>query len=148
MDLGPDGNCVCVCAVRGENEGKGRAGILGIGTALCILCLLFRHAVFPQDRGLKFWIWVPALSFFSCMDLSKLQLSTLKSQDNTFVSFCEGLVERMGFPGGLVVRNLPANAGDLGNGNPLQCSCLGNPMDRGAWQAAIHGVAKESDMTL
>ena len=29
-----------------------------------------------------------------------------------------------------------------GNGNPLQYSCLGNPMDRGAWQAAIHGVAK------
>ena len=29
-----------------------------------------------------------------------------------------------------------------GNGNPLQYSCLGNPMDRGAWQATIHGVAK------
>ena len=29
-----------------------------------------------------------------------------------------------------------------GNGDPLQCSCLGNPMDRGAWQAAVHGVAK------
>ena len=34
-----------------------------------------------------------------------------------------------------------------GNGNPLQYSCLGNPMDRGAWQATVHGVAKESDMT-
>lgn len=131
-----------MCAVRGENEGKGRAGILGIGTALCILCLLFRHAVFPQDRGLKFWIWVLALSFFSCMDLSKLQLSTLKSQDNTFVSFCEGLVERMGFPGGSVVRNLPANAGDLGNGNPLQCSCLGIPIDRGAGWAILYKVMK------
>ena len=29
-----------------------------------------------------------------------------------------------------------------GNGNPLQCSCLENPMDRGAWQAAVHGVAR------
>ena len=29
-----------------------------------------------------------------------------------------------------------------GNSNPLQCSCLKNPMDRGAWQAAVHGVAK------
>ena len=49
------------------------------------------------------------------------------------------------------------NAGDLGsipglgrspgagNGNPLQCSCLGNPMDRGAWQPIVHGVTKESD---
>ena len=34
-----------------------------------------------------------------------------------------------------------------GNGNPLQCSCLGNPMDRGAWQATVRGVAKESDTT-
>ena len=29
----------------------------------------------------------------------------------------------------------------------IQCSCVGNPMDRGAWQAAVHGVAEESDMT-
>ena len=60
----------------------------------------------------------------------------------------------MGFPGGAVVKNLPANAGDPGsipgsgrslgdgNGNPLQYSCLGNPMDRGAWWAAVHGVTK------
>ena len=56
-----------------------------------------------------------------------------------------------------MVKNPPANAGDsrnmgsipgsgrspgAGNGNPLQCSCLENPMDRGAWQAAICRVAK------
>ena len=34
-----------------------------------------------------------------------------------------------------------------GNGNPLQYCCLGNPMDSGAWQATVHGVPKESDMT-
>ena len=59
----------------------------------------------------------------------------------------------------LVVKNPPANAGDgsdaslipglgrspaVGNGNPLQCSCLGNAMDRGAWWATVHGVT-ESD---
>ena len=33
------------------------------------------------------------------------------------------------------------------NGNPLQYSCLGNPMDRGAWRATVHGVTKESDVT-
>ena len=33
-----------------------------------------------------------------------------------------------------------------GNGNPLQCSCLQNPMDRGAWRASVHGVA-ELDLT-
>ena len=35
-----------------------------------------------------------------------------------------------------------------GHGNPLQNSCLGNPMDRGAWWATVHGVTKESEMTL
>ena len=34
-----------------------------------------------------------------------------------------------------------------GNGNPLQYSCLGNSMNRGAWRATVHGVTKESDMT-
>ena len=34
-----------------------------------------------------------------------------------------------------------------GNGNPLQYSCLGNPIDRGAWWTAVHGGGKESDMT-
>ena len=64
----------------------------------------------------------------------------------------------MGFPGGSVVKNPPANAGDMGlipgpggspgegNGNPLQYSCLEKPMDREAWWATIHGVAKELDM--
>ena len=56
----------------------------------------------------------------------------------------------------LVVKNRPADAGVVGsipgspgegNGNPLQYSCLENPMDRGAWQATVHGVAKESDTT-
>ena len=62
-----------------------------------------------------------------------------------------------GFPGGSVVKNPPANAGDTGDtssipgsgrspggvsGNLLQCSCLGNLMDRGGWRAAIHGVSR------
>ena len=34
-----------------------------------------------------------------------------------------------------------------GNGNSLQYSCLGNPKDRGAWQATVHGMANESDVT-
>ena len=59
----------------------------------------------------------------------------------------------------LLVKNLPANAGHVGlipglggspgegNGNSLQYSCLGNPMDRGTWWATVHGVTKELDMT-
>ena len=62
------------------------------------------------------------------------------------------------FPGGSDAKESACNVGDLGsipgsgrfpgegNGNPLQCSCLENPMDRGAWRATVHGVA-ESDMT-
>ena len=58
-----------------------------------------------------------------------------------------------------MVKNPPANAGDMDsipgsgrssgeeNGNSLQYSCLGNPMDRGDWWATVHGVTKESDMT-
>ena len=58
-----------------------------------------------------------------------------------------------------MVKNPPANAGVTssipgsgrspgeGNGNPLQYSCLENPMGRGAWWATVHRVAKESDMT-
>ena len=64
------------------------------------------------------------------------------------------IIKNMGFLGSSVVKNLPANAEDMslipglgrspgkGNGNPLQYSCLGNPMDRGAWQATVHGVAE------
>ena len=62
----------------------------------------------------------------------------------------------------LVVKNPTANAGDIrdmgsipglgrspgeGNGNPLQYSCLENPMDRRHWQATVHGITEESDTT-
>ena len=61
-----------------------------------------------------------------------------------------------------MIKNPPVNAGNAGdmgsipgvgrsngggNVNPLQYSCMGNPMDRGAWWAIVHGVAKESDTT-
>ena len=63
----------------------------------------------------------------------------------------------LGFPGGSVVNNLPANAGDMssfpgsvispreGNGKPLQYSFLGNPMDREVWRVTVHGITKELD---
>ena len=56
-------------------------------------------------------------------------------------------------------KNLPTNAGDKvsipgsrrspgeGNDNPLQYFCLGNPMDREAWWATVHGVVEEAEMT-
>ena len=69
---------------------------------------------------------------------------------------------KLAFQVALVAKNLPANAGDErdtgltrglgrfpgeGHGKPLRYSCLENPMDRGAWWAIVHEVAKESDMT-
>ena len=60
----------------------------------------------------------------------------------------------MGFPGGSDGKGSACNAGDLGlilglgrspgggNGNPLQYSCLENPLDRGAWWAMVHGVSQ------
>ena len=61
------------------------------------------------------------------------------------------------FPDNSVVKNPSTSAEDAGSipesedplvhGNPRQYSCLGNPMNRGAWQTAVHGAAKESDTT-
>ena len=72
------------------------------------------------------------------------------------------LCKLWGIPGGAVVKNPPANAGDarntcsipesgrppgVGNGNPLQYSCLGNPMDRETCWAIVRAITKESDTT-
>ena len=59
------------------------------------------------------------------------------------------------FPGGLLIKNPPANVGGAGlgrspvegNGNPFQCSCLGNPMDRGAWWDYRPPSTEELDTT-
>ena len=73
-----------------------------------------------------------------------------------------GINSSKGFLGGTVVKNPPANAGDIrdvglipgsgrspgvGNGNPFQYSCLENPVDRGARWATVHRVAKSCDTT-
>ena len=66
----------------------------------------------------------------------------------------DALKKEMGFPHSSVSKESACIAGDLGltpqlgrspgerNGNPLQYSCLENPMDRGAWRATVHGVAR------
>ena len=84
-----------------------------------------------------------------------------KKQENSRKTSTSAL---LGFPGGSEVKASACNARDLGsipgsgrfpgkgNGNPLQYSCLENPMDRGAWRATVHGVAKSwtrlSDFTF
>ena len=74
-------------------------------------------------------------------------------------NFSSPLINSVGFSGNTVVKNLPIKAGDTGlilgsgrlsgegKGNPLQYSCLENPMDTGAWWATLHGVAEESNTT-
>ena len=105
---------------------------LPLGHLYCyFLCLIsFFHHRHP---------WGLLAHFFSCQ---------LKCFLNIEVVFPDG------FPDGSVVKNPPANAGDVSlipgsgrspgveNGNPLQYSCLGNPMERGAWWTIVHGVAK------
>ena len=88
-------------------------------------------------EGLRGWMGPPASSL---MDPGEVQfLMTIPT---------------VGFLCGSVVKDSPANAGNLGsipgsvrspgegNGNTLQYPCMGNPMDRGAWKALIHGVTK------
>ena len=85
-------------------------------------------------------------------DKAGIQTRSLTSK--TMLIFCMVLCN--------VVKNPPASAGDLGgvgsisesrrspgvgNGNPLQYSCLENPMDRGAWQAPVHGITKSQTRT-
>ena len=84
----------------------------------------------------------------------KSQTQVLSFKLNIWILFIYLVISVLGFPCGSVVKNLSANVGDMGlipgsgrapgggNGNPLQYSCLGNPMDRGAWQATVHGIAK------
>ena len=80
---------------------------------------------------------------------------TRPCQENPVPSgFWVSIRARGGFPGGASAKESAYNTGDLGsilglgrspgggNGNPLQYSCLVNPMDRGAWQAIVHGVTK------
>ena len=91
-------------------------------------------------------------------------LNKLRRMNECHERFNQELENTGGSPGGSVAKTPPANAGDSGsipgsgrspgegNGNPLQYSCLGNPMDNGAWQATVclgvsMGVSKESDTT-
>ena len=89
--------------------------------------------------------------------LSLLQRIFPTQGSNRGLLHCRQILHQLSSQVVLMVKNLPANAGDardtvlipgsersprVGNGHPLQYFCLGNPIDRGAWQAAAHGIAK------
>ena len=112
-----------------------------LGPGLSVKALDYTHCpCSPSDEGLS--------RCFMCLNQGLLLRVAIKGTKIGFGNFHFG---------GAVVKNPPANAGDprdagsilgsgrspeLGNGNSLQYSCLENPMDRRAWQAAIHGVSK------
>ena len=99
------------------------------------------------------------ITFLYIIYLSRLKLKHIFIEGKTISLFLKTCTYKVpqGFPGSSVVMNSPANARDtgdmdstsgsersprIGNGNPVQYSCLGNSMDRGAWWATVHGVTK------
>ena len=112
---------------------------------LAIICRNWKHL--PEMlRAIAHWWWASReKSYF--MLLFTVQI------------FLEYVFRNEGFPGHSVVKIPPADVGGMssisgsgrflgeGNGIPLWYSCLENPMDRGAWWAAVHGVEKDLDMT-
>ena len=85
-------------------------------------------------------------------------IGIMHAQYNSHFFLCLTTVA-LGFLGDSVVKNPPAKqetwvqisgserSPEEGNGNLLQFSCLGNPMDGGAWWATVHGLSREPDMT-
>ena len=131
-----------------------RRNVMGNGLSQCLLCgevlgFLGSSSVFCKDcRKVR-----PCSGFPARTSPANSWLCVLTPR-RVYVcaDTCAGL------PGGSAVKNPPAHVGDAGsipglgsspregNGQSLQCSCLGSSMDREAWQATVHGVA-ESDMT-
>ena len=92
-------------------------------------------------------------------DLELTKTCNAYSAAQSCPTLCKPLDCSLGSPGSASGKNLPASAGEAssipgsgrslgeGNDNPLQYYCLGNPMDRGACRAVVHGVTKELDRT-
>jgi len=115
-----------------------------------LTCLSWKSSLNTQS-SLNHHKHISNVSLISCLR-SLIKIWNLKPGKNR--TLCTDFSKQLGFPAGSVIKNLPANAGDAisipgpgrspgeGNGNPLQYSCLENPMDRGAWSATVHGVTE------
>ena len=133
------------CSRRGPGGEGSPLGTPGTSTSLGpFLHRKLLKIVFYNDGGSKLNITLAIFIYFLPLILKDIR--------NIFV---DPLASVMGFPGGLVVKESSCNAGALkdagsipgwgrspggGHGNPLQHSCLENPVDRGAWWATVHGV--------
>ena len=110
---------------------------------LCFVCSEVNSSSHPLPVFL--FLFPCDTDFALCCDPA--QISTSPSTVNPqFLFFCF-VSHTLGFPSGLAVKmGVPSlgwedSPGEV-NGNPLQYSCLGNPMDRGAWRATVHGVTR------
>ena len=134
--------------VLGEGpDSRGEEGEAGGALPYLEVC---QSLMFREGSTCRLWISHSLfLKGFKGQRKEYLHLLCWLFQDNTDFN---------GFPGGSVVKNPPVNAGDMGsilgsgrspgegNGNPLQYSCLEKSMDRGVWQATVHGVASQLDL--
>ena len=120
---------------------------------VCFLPMLIAKA--SASHQLQPCFWGPAVpSFFVLNLLPPGPAHTAGSGEVCKSYFNQSHKVHLGFPSGSVVKNLPAKAGDAGSvpvlgispggghSNPLQYSCLENPLERGAWQATVHRVTK------
>ena len=115
----------------------------------------------PQSYFLLLYTFLPGCLWIILLVLFFISVGhnrALRKEIKTFVCFSSPKLVHS-FPGGSVVKNPPASAGDEGsspgsgrcpgegNGNLLQYSCPGNPMDRGGWRATVRGVSKSQTWT-
>ena len=129
--------------------------------ALLTLSVTLNSLSFPPHLCLCYLSWWVASSYkvYQANTYSNsIRLPAVQEIKNHtvkyFLIFKQIFTLIQGFAAGAVVKNPPVNAGNMvstsglgrspgeGNGNPLQYSCLENPMDRGAWWATVHGVAE------
>ena len=120
----------------------------------CLLAYTTKSSILSSPLCLKFFCKIqtpfwPLMSPYSWLTSGNICLGIPYS-----LWMCQWVCHTVNRIGGSVVKNLPANARDVGlipgsgrfpgegSDNPLQYSCVGNPMDRGAWPATFSGVAK------
>ena len=105
------------------------------------------------------WGWKTVHDFIDTLSLVSHVISTMNNPREEIILGLKNVLNDSQDSGGSVVKNPPANTGDVDsspglgrcpgerNGNSLQYSCLGNPRDWRVWWATVHGITKESNRT-
>ena len=147
----------------------GAASGLSLGRVVCQGCDAHGHKLdgLKQQKGIipEFWrpeVWSQSVRRATLALTAPLPLPAFDGSWCPLTCGCIAPISASAFtsPSSLVsgssysltrtlslnLRPSPTQNGE-GNGKPFQCSCLGNPMDRGAWWATVHGVTKELDTT-